>query len=71
MPKPKSPIDRPHRLNMLLSDEERDLVFRLAEHDRVEVSTYVRSVIYREARKHLGWSPDAADAKRSRKGRQG
>ncbi len=55
MPKPKSPIDRPHRLNMLLSDEERDLVFRLAEHERVEVSTYVRGLIYGEASRKLGW----------------
>ena len=63
----KGPIERPHRLNMLLSDEERALVFRLAARDRVEVSTYVRSLIYREAEKHFGWAPEGEAKKGARR----
>lgn len=55
MARTKGPIDRPHRLNMTLSDEERDLVFQLAELARVDVSTYVRGLIYTQAKKQLGW----------------
>ncbi len=58
MPRPKI-AERPYRLNILLSDEERDLVFRLAARDRITVSDYLRALIFREATKSLGWSRDA------------
>lgn len=57
MGRPKT-MDRPFRLNMTLSHEERDLVFKLAARERVDVSTYVRRLVFREAAKHLGWTAD-------------
>jgi hypothetical protein len=63
MPRPKV-LDRPYRLNMHLSEEERDLVFRLAARERITVSDYVRALIFREATKDLGWSRDAKKGKK-------
>jgi hypothetical protein len=48
---------------MHLSEEERDLVFRLAARERITVSDYVRALIFREATKDLGWSRDAKKGK--------
>jgi hypothetical protein len=57
MPRPKGPIERNIRLNMTLSDDERDLVERLAARERLTISDYVRRLLYREGEKHLGWTP--------------
>ena len=61
MPRTKG-LDRPNRLNLNLSDEERDLLARLAEHAGVNVSDLVRGWLRSEAASTLGWKPRAKKA---------
>lgn len=56
MARPKG-IDRPYRLNVKLSEEEHGLAEQLAARVPLDVSAYLRSLIVREAEKHLGWTP--------------
>ena len=53
MARTKGPVDRPHRLNMTMSDEERDLATALAAHEQLSISDYIRRLLRREAKRLL------------------
>lgn len=50
-------MDRPNRFEMRFSNEEQRLLDRLAETEGVSGSEVVRSLVRREARRVLDWSP--------------
>ena len=66
MARMKNPIDRPHRLNMTLSDDERDLAIALAAHEQLSVSDYIRRLLRREAAKFLPPSTASTATKRKK-----
>ena len=52
MARPKGPIERTIRLNMVLSDDERSLLEQLAAREHLTISDYVRRWIYATAERH-------------------
>lgn len=58
MARTKGPIERNIRVNMVISEEERALLERLAARERITMSDLVRRWIYTNAIEHLGWTPE-------------
>lgn len=60
-------LERPIRFNLWLSEADRALLERLSERDEITPSDFIRRFIRTEAKKRLGWSPDAPLPKKKAK----